>query len=441
MFTDFETWEDEIFWPAMAERYGVSEGAESDVFQPTLSVEVTTPRSSTLRQDVKEAVVVETKQLTAPEAPPKKHIEIQLPSDLHYSAGDYLAVLPLNPKEVVYRAMRRFQLAWDVHITISAEGRTTLPTNTSIPAQDVLGAYVELAQPATKRSILALAEATKDEGTKESLQQLATDNYSTDISAKRVSVLDLLERFPSIDLPFGSFLSLLPPMRVRQYSISSSPLWNPSHVTLTYSVLDAPALSGTGRHVGVASSYLSSLVAGDKLHVSIRPSHASFHLPVDSERTPVICIAAGSGLAPFRGFIQERAAMLGAGRTLAPALLFFGCRNPAQDDLYRAELDRWEKMGAVEVRRAYSRRPEASEGCKHVQHRIWHDRKEVGELWKAGAKVFVCGSRSVGEAVKQTAIKLFIGLAKEDGKEVSEEEALKLFERVRNERYATDVFD
>ncbi len=145
-------------------------------------------------------------------------------------------------------------------------------------------------------------------------------------------------------------------MRVRQYSISSSPLWHPTHVTITYSVLDAPSFSNPDQqHMGVATSYLASLAPGDKLNVSIRPSHSAFHLPIEPAKTPIICVAAGSGLAPFRGFVQERAAQIAAGRDLAPALLFFGCRGPAVDDLYRSEFDKWAAMGAVDVRRAYSR--------------------------------------------------------------------------------------
>ncbi|POS72529.1 bifunctional P-450/NADPH-P450 reductase [Diaporthe helianthi] len=445
MFTKFESWEDEVFWPAMKEKYGVDEDdKDGEALQGGLSVEISTPRSSTLRQDVKEAVVVETQNLTSPEAAPtKKHIEIQLPSDMSYSAGDYLAILPINPKDIVHRALRRFQLPWDAHITISSQSQTTLPTGSSVPASDVLGAYVELAQPATKRSVATLAEAAKDEETKTAIRNLGGDSYLSEVSAKRLSILDLLEKFPSVELPFATFLSLLPPMRVRQYSISSSPLWNSKNLTLTYAVLDAPALSGSGqRYVGVATSYLASLEAGDKLHVAIRPSHASFHLPVDGERTPVLCIAAGSGLAPFRGFIQERAAMLEAGRKLAPALLFFGCRSPDQDDLYREELDRWQAAGAVDVRRAYSRQPEASEGCVHVQDRLWHDRGEVQALWEKGAKIYVCGSRGVGDAVKEVAIKIYVDTAKEKyGKDLSVEEATARFDAVRNERFATDVFD
>jgi cytochrome P450/NADPH-cytochrome P450 reductase len=446
MFTDFETWEDQVLWPAMAKKYGVAENDSGDTFQAGVKVEITTPRCSTLRQDVKEGHVVSVKALSAPDVPVKNHIEIKLPSDAAYSAGDYLALLPINPKENVARAMRHFSLPWDSHLTISTNGPTSLPTNVSIPASDVLGAYVELAQPATKRNINALVEATKDEKTQETLKKLADESYAAEISSKRVSVLDLLEKYPTISLPVGSFLAMLPPMRVRQYSISSSPLWNPNHVTLTYAVLDQPSLSGQGRHVGVASNYLSSLSPGDTLHVSVRPSNSAFHLPTDGENIPIIMIAAGSGLAPFRGFIQERAAQVGAGRNLAPALLFFGCRKPESDDLYADELKRWEAMGAIRVLHAYSRDPEKSAGCKYVQHRLWEEREEVVKLWDQGAKVFVCGSKDVGEAVKETCLKICMETVKEKeikekgSSEMTKERAEKWFEGIKNERFATDVF-
>ncbi|KAK5177599.1 hypothetical protein LTR16_010952, partial [Cryomyces antarcticus] len=178
-------------------------------------------RSHTLRQDVEPAKVLVAKALTAPGAPLKKHIEIQLPSEMTYSAGDYLAILPVNPQESVQRVMRRFGLPWDAVLVIGARSGTTLPTDTPIPAVDLFGAYVELAQPATKRNVAALLEATKDSNAKEELKRLSGPAFTDEISARRVSVLDLLDRFPSISLPLGSFIAALPPMRVRQYSISS----------------------------------------------------------------------------------------------------------------------------------------------------------------------------------------------------------------------------
>lgn len=210
---------------------------------------------------------------------------------------------------------------------------------------------------------------------------------------------------------------------------------------MTFSLLEEPSKSGHGKHVGVATSYLASLQPGDKLHVSVRQSHASFHLPQKQEQTPVICVAAGTGLAPFRGFVQERAALIEAGRKLAPMVLYYGCREPGRDDLYSDELARWEKIGAVKVTRTYSRKPENSDGHKYVQDALWTDRKEIGELWENDAKLFVCGSKRVGEGVQDVAYRMKSAGGKCLGKDYSQEEIKSWWSELRNVRYATDVFD
>lgn len=133
--------------------------------------------------------------------------------------------------------------------------------------------------------------------------------------------------------------------------------------------------------------------------------------------------------------------MIASGRNLAPALLFFGCKGPRLDDLYREELDAWEKLGAVTVRRAYSQSPELSEGCSHVQDRIWHHRNDVIDLWEKNAKLLVCGSRGVSNSVKGALVKLMVEMEKGKGIELSEEDAEEKVESFRNVRYLTDVFD
>lgn len=214
MFGDFETWEDESFWPALKAKYGATDDAD-EAGSSGLTVEVSNPRTATLRQDVEEAIVLATSTL-ASSGSTKKHIEIKLPTGMTYKAGDYLAVLPINPMATVSRVFRRFQLPWDAYLKISADRPTTLPTDTSISANDVLAAYVELSQPATKRNIAALIEATEDEKTIEELKKLSGDDYQEAVTAKRLSVLDLLEKLPLVNLPLGSYLAMLPPMRIRQ---------------------------------------------------------------------------------------------------------------------------------------------------------------------------------------------------------------------------------
>lgn len=211
-------------------------------------------------------------------------------------------------------------------------------------------------------------------------------------------------------------------------------------MTLTYAVLDVAAFSGAGRFKGVGSNFLASLEKGDKLHVAVKASGQAFHLPSNIENVPVIMIAAGTGLAPFRGFIQERAMQIEAGRKLAPALLFVGCRHPDQDELYKPELARWEEIGAVDVRRAYSRCKAKSEGCGYVQERLWKDRNDVVNVFDQGAKVYICGGREVGEGINKVVLDIVLDRAVQDGKEGDRMKAQEWFDRVRSDRFATEVF-
>lgn len=181
IFTDFEAWEDHVLWPTLREKYGSVEADGERSLETTLDVEISVPRSSTLRQDVREARVEEVEVLSGTDVAEKRHIEISLPSDMTYSAGDYLAILPLNPKENIHRAMRYFGLSWDSMLTISSAGPTMLPTNVPISAIDVLGAYVELAQPASKRNITALLDLTRDEDAKKALTRLADEFFADEV--------------------------------------------------------------------------------------------------------------------------------------------------------------------------------------------------------------------------------------------------------------------
>ncbi|KAK0789173.1 hypothetical protein LTR02_012178 [Friedmanniomyces endolithicus] len=438
MMSAFQSWEDDVFWPAVQKKCGVSDAdGASEAIGQGLTISVTSQRASRLRADVSEAKVVETRLLTAPGVPEKRHIELQLPSEMTYRAGDYLAVLPLNPTETVHRVL--FSLAWDALLQIDSKSNTTLPTEHPISAFDLFSAYLELSQPATKRSFSMLIEASKEPQTKQTLQHLLEVDFDAQITQRRVSLLALLERHPTIDLPLGAFVASQMSMRVRQYSISSSPLADPRRATLTYAVLDAEALSGHGRHVGVASWYLSHLKPGDIVHVAVKPSHQAFHLPVDSG-VPVLMFCAGTGLAPFRSFVQERAAQIGAGRKLASAHLYYGCRHPERDSLYADELARWEKMEAVTLHYAYSQAPERSHGYKHIDEAMRADGQLLLDLWDADARVFVCGSRDVGESVKSVCLDLAKDWARQRGKEPSDERANEWFDSVRNERFSTDVF-
>ena len=156
----------------------------------------------------------------------------------------------------------------------------------------------------------------------------------------------------------------------------------------------------------------------------------------------MICVAAGSGIAPFRGFFQERAALASKGKELAPAILFFGCRSPSTDNLYAAEFTHWEELGIVRVKRAFSRSTTESKDCKYVQHRMQHDKAEILDLWEQEAKIFVCGGRNMSKAVEALCKSIALESLMVKGATIIDEEAAsEWWEKNRNERFVTEIFD
>jgi cytochrome P450 / NADPH-cytochrome P450 reductase len=393
-FGDFDEWY-AGFWPAVDAALGQT--TSSPAAQPELEIQfVGNVRDPLLRQNgLALGTVVANRELVdmaKPGTRSKRHVEIALPEGMSYRTGDYLAVLPLNPSELVQRALTRFNLDYDSHVLLSMEqGDTFLPTGMPVAVGELLSSYVELAVPATRTQLEYLADVAQDTAHRRELEALAEDRerHAAEILDKRVSLLDLLETYPSCQLSFGSFLQLLTQLAPRRYSISSSPLWSPDHATLTFSVVQAPAWSGRGVFEGAASTYLAQARPGSRVAVTVRPSNAAFH-PPQSLEVPLIMVCAGTGLAPFRGFVQDRALRAEAeGIKPAPAMLFFGCRAPDADFLYQTELASWADEANLDLRPVFSTAPE--DGRKYVQHRLWADRADVVELVKQGATVYVCG--------------------------------------------------
>lgn len=145
---DFDDWLNKTFWPK------VSTGSKShgEIMDTGMNLEISTqPGVTSLRPDVQDGVVVDAKILTAPGAPEKRHLEIELPPDMSYESGDYLAVLPVNSNQNVMRVMKIFGLPWDSTIVIKGQRLGTLPLDTPLSIRDVLAGYVELFEPVSKK--------------------------------------------------------------------------------------------------------------------------------------------------------------------------------------------------------------------------------------------------------------------------------------------------
>lgn len=145
VFNDFDKWQDEQLWTQL-------DGTPKETIDAGLEIEIDTDsRRSSLRQDVKEAVVVSNELLTAEGVPEKRHLVLKLPTGMTYKVGDYLGVLPINHSKTVHRVLKRYGLPWDTIMTIKPGANTTLPTGRPVSVVDILGAYVELNHPATRK--------------------------------------------------------------------------------------------------------------------------------------------------------------------------------------------------------------------------------------------------------------------------------------------------
>lgn len=365
---------------------------------PVLSVTIdSTHRETVLKLDpMYTATVVSNDVISkSDEYNPKRHIEIKLSEGTTYKTGDYINILPTNPDKIVNRVLKRFNLHPDDLLTIKGEGRN-LPVDTPISAKELLGGFVELGQPATRRQIEGLLVKMVDGEKKVDLGRLTgKEVHAEEIVARRISLLDMLEIHPEIKMDLGEYLLSLPPLRIRQvshpsfsrvqadnqYSISSSPMHNSTQCSITITIIAQPHLSGQGEFIGTATSYLAELTPGCQLRACIKDTNA-FRPPLDPS-VPILLAGAGSGIAPFRAFLQERAIQKYvsstlliwiyaydrvSGRDVGEAILFYGCHSKEADAVYDKELSQWEKEGVVSIRHAFSRSPTASKDCKHVQY-------------------------------------------------------------------------
>jgi len=189
-------------------------------------------------------------------------------------------------------------------------------------------------------------------------------------------------------LTVDDVVDTLRPLQFRDYSISSSPLAHPGHVHLTVATVRYTA--GDRRHGGVASTYLAELRAtagsacGDTVQVHLRPNHA-FRLPADD--VPIVMIGPGTGIAPFRAFLQERRATGASGRSW----LFFGDRRRATDFLYGDELTGFVASGTLTRLDLAFSRDRADRSKEYVQHRMRENAAELFDWLQDGAHLYVCG--------------------------------------------------
>lgn len=351
-----------------------------------------------------------------------RHIVVDISdSDLTYSCGDSLGVWPSHCPKLVDALLSAMQ----------AKGteKVTLPNGDSAALREALSKHYALSSP-TAKTLKALLKKTTNEREKKQLQDLLSPENKEEqkqFLADR-EYIDLLEEFPNAQFSPQEFVALLRKLTPRLYSIASSPLLFPSEVHLTVAIVRYQT-NGRSRS-GVASTYLADRISLNTLGVPVYIAHSSFDLPA-SDAGNIIMVGPGTGIAPFRSFIQERVARNAQGRSW----LFFGDRNQATDFLYQEE---WEahlaKGELTHMDNAWSR----DQGNKvYVQDKLLENAEKLWSWLKNGAYFYVCGdAKNMAKAVDEA----LQSIVQEQGS-FSEKEAKDFIRELKKQkRYQRDVY-
>jgi sulfite reductase (NADPH) flavoprotein alpha-component len=304
-----------------------------------------------------------------------RNIGIHLPEGtLEYGPGDALGVWPRNRPDVVTEFLERTGLDGDAEVIVAGD---------AMPLIEALRLRLDVA-----RITPDLLRFVHDRHPADDLRAAIDDPaHFADWSHGRQN-LDLLASHP-VKAELDEWMQVLRPLRPRLYSISSSPLEDPTQLHVTPSVVrfesGTAATDGALRH-GVCSGYLGELEAGAEVDVFIQPTK-HFRPPEDPDAR-MIMVGPGTGITPFRGFLHHRAARGDAGDNW----LFFGERHEASEFYHRDELEAFRRSGVLtHLDTAFSRDGPTK---VYVQHRM---QENATDLWKwidDGAYVFVCGDAS-----------------------------------------------
>ncbi|MBI5766572.1 MAG: sulfite reductase subunit alpha [Verrucomicrobia bacterium] len=372
------------------------------------------------------ARLVENRLLNKPgSAKETRHLVVSLRgSGLQYKAGDSIGVFPTNRPSEVAELLERLGATGGEPVSPAA-----LKLPAPIPLREALAERLALAKP-TRRVLETLAAKATDAGEKARLAALLAPEAKDALAAwlEAREFVDLLAEFPSARLAAQEFVDQLRKLMPRLYSIASSPRVAPDDVHLTVAIV---RYSTNGRdRVGVCSTFLSDRAAPGTTPVPVFVSHSHFGPPANGA-ADCIMVGPGTGIAPFRAFVQERAAAGATGRNW----LLFGDQRRGTDFLYE---DEWQECLArgqlTRLDTAFSRDQAAK---IYVQDRL---RENAAELWawlKGGAFFYVCGDAK--RMAKDVDAALHAIVATQGGM-TSEQAADYVKQLKKDRRYQRDVY-
>lgn len=338
-------------------------------------------------------------------------------SGITYVPGDSIAIIPHNDPKHIDRIIELTAL--------DAEAVVTDSKNVSSTLREYLFRKVNIAH-VTKKF---LVQAASIAGELPYLQQLLSDDIALKNYLSSHTVIEVLESLPHLSWNADNFIQLFLPLLPRFYSIASSPSAFPQEVHLTVARV---IYNQDGRERrGVCSHFLCDLAP---LHKQVIPVYLQptkdFHLPIEKNKK-IIMIGPGTGVAPFRAFMQEREHQ---GVTEGCSWLFFGERHKSNDYFYQEFWENLVAKGVLDLDTAFSRDQEEK---VYVQHKMWQKREKIWQWLEAGAAVYVCGN---ADAMAKDVDHCLIEIVQSEGK-LSPEGAKEFIKRLRSDkRYLRDVY-
>ena len=346
-----------------------------------------------------------------------RHYEISIAgSELSYEAGDALNVVPVNCPELVADIIKAIGCTGDEDEPVSGE---------LMPLTQALGEHFEIKLP-SKELLQEIAKRSGGQELNNLLNSGDKDKLASYLWGR--DTLDLLLQFPEMQFSAAEFLALLKPLQHRAYSISSSGKANPDTVHLTISSVRYH--SHDREHKGVCSTYLADLTDENTPVRCFFSPNKVFRVPEDDD-LPMIMVGPGTGIAPFRAFLQEREFRKAKGMNW----LFFGDRNAATDFIYRDEIEAMQKSSVLDkLDLAFSRDQEEK---IYVQDRMREKGAELFAQLEQGGYFFVCGdayrmAKDVDKALHEV-------IAVQGN--LSEEQATEYVNQMKKDkRYVRDVY-
>ncbi|XP_032931498.1 nitric oxide synthase, brain [Catharus ustulatus] len=371
---------------------------------------------------------------------------------LQYLPGDHLGVFPGNHEDLVNALIDRLEDAPPtnqlVKVELLEERNTALGVISNwtdenrVPPCTIFQAfkyYLDITTPPTPLLLQQFALLATSDKEKKRLQVLSKglQEYEEWKWSKNPTIVEVLEEFPSVQMPSTLLLTQLPLLQPRYYSISSSPEMYPGEVHLTVAVVSYRTRDGEGPiHHGVCSSWLSRIQTDEVVPCFVRGA-PGFHLPQDPQ-VPCILIGPGTGIAPFRSFWQQRLFDIQhKGLKPCPMVLVFGCRQSRIDHIYKEETLFAKSQGVFrELYTAYSREPDKPK--KYVQDVLQEQLAQTvfKALKEQGGHIYVCGDVTMAGDV----LKAVQRIVRQQG-QLSAEEAGAFLSKLRDDsRYHEDIF-